>query len=130
MITLILANLHRKSKLYHVKIKKPPHYCGGLCSHYLSSRRSDPSAACGRESEENEWQRSKKSRISVARRFFRVPQHNPPSITPVCNQEESLWDWCASVPICIKKESGKNLTLCVRITYLPGQSPAKYCRRT
>ena len=29
-----------------------------------------------------------------------------------------------------KKEPSLRLVLCVRVTYLPGQSPAKYCRRT
>ena len=33
-------------------------------------------------------------------------------------------------PASVKKEPGFLLTLCVRVTYLPGQSPAKYCRRT
>ena len=31
----------------------------------------------------------------------------------------------------VKKEPDRSLVLtCVGITYLPGQSPAKYCRRT
>ena len=50
-----------------------------------------------------------------------------------CPAAETLqWSVSGRIHIRVKKEPVFRLVLpvCVGITYLPGQSPAKYCRRT
>ena len=49
-----------------------------------------------------------------------------------CPAEEALrWSVSGRIRICAKRTSlSTGASVCVGITYLPGQSPAKYCRRT
>ena len=77
---------------------------------------SDGSAAGGGLSDLSEWLRSKKSRISVSPQIF--------SGTATGNR----WTGPPKI-LCIRKTPTYWSGLCVRVTYFPRQSPAKYRQR-
>ena len=107
-----------------------------LCSHYLSSRAvarqvlsaymsltsvfgmaANPTAACGGGKGGCSVYRGRRGTTAHCRRG-----HSPGT----ANGNR----WTSTGSLSIKRESGFLLThFCVGITYLPGQSPAKYCRR-
>ena len=77
---------------------------------------SEPTAACGGRKEVSEWQRSAEGKSALSDAGF-AGHRNRKQVDPVT---------CSNVKVRPPTFVGG---LCVRVTYLPGQSPAKYCRR-
>ena len=88
-----------------------------LCSRYLSSRRSDGSAACGRSSDLSEWQRSAENKLASSSVVF--AEHRNIARQVLSRRGAVRW----KVPGA-KKESGSLLTLlCSR--YLSSRAVAR-----
>ncbi len=137
------------------KGKEPGFLLTLKCLRYLSFWGSEPSAACGRLSEESEWLRSTRDEDAPpSRTFVGYCKRGTSRLLPVADTKRrvsGMGQWAtpslgrqgahwgpkqvtggpSTVHICIKNDlTTVVVRSCVRVTYLPGQSPAKYCRRT